>query len=347
VSDTTARMRQAQLLRPGVLEMRDVPMPSPAPGEVVVKIEAALTCGTDIKTFQRGHPRIPLPAPLGHEFSGIIAAVGDGVERFREGDAIASTPTAPCGQCRLCERGHDSLCAQAIGRIVLGAFGDYIRVPAHIVQSNMFERPATLSAERAAVLEPLACVMHGADRVLLERADCVIIIGDGPIALLFGQVALLRGAGEVLLFGKHDIRLRAAETVGLTAVDVGSDDVRVVAKDMTDGVGADVVVECVGRPELWEAAFDCVASAGELLAFGGCAAGTRAAFDTYRLHYEEVDVKGAFHYGRADVRHAYDLLLDEDINADVLITHHETLDNLERALDLVIKREAIKVAVRP
>ena len=340
-------MKRAELLRPGLMELREVPEPVPGAGEVVVRIEAALTCGTDIKTYQRGHPRIPLPAPLGHEFAGVITAVGAGVERFREGDAIACTPTAPCGLCRLCLRGHDSLCPQAVGRIVLGAFSEFIAVPAHIVQTNMFERPATLSAERAAVLEPLACVMHGADRLLLERAERVIIVGDGPIALLFGQVAQLRGAEEVMLFGKHDIRLRAAEAVGLSAIDTGDADIRVVAQDLTDGIGADVVVECVGRPELWEAAFDCVAPAGELLAFGGCAAGTRASFDTYRLHYEEVDVKAAFHYGRADVRRAYDLLLDEEVNADVLITHHEVLDNLQSALDLVIAREAIKVAVHP
>lgn len=340
-------MIRAELLRPGVMELRDVPAPVPGDGEVVIRIEAALTCGTDIKTYQRGHPKIPLPAPLGHEFAGVITAVGAGVDRFREGDAIACTPTAPCGLCRLCLRGHDSLCPQAVGRIVLGGFGEQITIPAHIVQSNLFERPETLSAERAAMLEPLACVMHGADRVLLERAERVIIVGDGPIALLFGQVALLRGAEEVLLFGKHDIRLRAAEAVGLTAIDTGDADIRVVTQDLTDGIGADVVVECVGRPELWEAAFDCVAPAGELLAFGGCAAGTRASFDTYRLHYEEVDVKAAFHYGRADVRRAYDLLLDEEVNADVLITHHETLDRLQHALDLVIAREAIKVAVHP
>ena len=340
-------MIRAELLRPGVMELRDVPAPVPGDGEVVVRIEAALTCGTDIKTYQRGHPKIPLPAPLGHEFAGVITAVGAGVDRFREGDAIACTPTAPCGLCRLCLRGHDSLCPQAVGRIVLGGFGEQITIPAHIVQSNLFERPETLSAERAAMLEPLACVMHGADRVLLERAERVIIVGDGPIALLFGQVALLRGAEEVLLFGKHDVRLRAAEAVGLTAIDTGDADIRVVTQDLTDGIGADVVVECVGRPELWEAAFDCVAPAGELLAFGGCAAGTRASFDTYRLHYEEVDVKAAFHYGRADVRRAYDLLLDEEVNADVLITHHETLDRLQHALDLVIAREAIKVAVHP
>ena len=301
----------------------------------------------DIKTYQRGHPKIPLPAPLGHEFAGVVSAVGPGVERFREGDAIACTPTAPCGLCRLCLRGHDSLCPQAVGRIVLGAFGEFLTVPAHIVQSNMFERPASLTPERAAVLEPLSCVVHGADRVLLERAERVIIVGDGPIALLFGQVAQLRGAGEVMLFGKHDIRLRAAEAVGLTAVDTGDADIRTVTQELTDGIGADVVVECVGRPELWEAAFDCVAPAGELLAFGGCAAGTRASFDTYRLHYEEVDVKAAFHYGRADVRRAYDLLLDGAVNADVLVTHHEPLDRLQDALDRVIAREAIKVAVHP
>ena len=340
-------MKRAELLRPGHMELRDVAQPIPGAGEVVVRIEAALTCGTDIKTYQRGHPKIPLPAPLGHEFAGVISAVGPGVERFREGDAIACTPTAPCGLCRLCLRGHDSLCPQAVGRIVLGAFAEFITVPAHVVQSNMFERPATLTAERAAVLEPLSCVVHGADRLQLERAERVIIVGDGPIALLFGQVAQLRGAGEVMLFGKHGIRLRAAEAVGLTAVDTGDADIRAVTQDLTDGVGADVVVECVGRPELWEAAFDCVAPAGELLAFGGCAAGTRASFDTYRLHYEEVDVKAAFHYGRADVRRAYDLLLDGDVNAEVLITHHEPLERLQDALDRVIAREAIKVAVHP
>lgn len=340
-------MKRAELLRPGVMELRNVPEPVPGAGEVVVKIEVALTCGTDIKTYQRGHPKIPLPAPLGHEFAGVVAAVGTGVDRFREGDAIACTPTAPCGLCRLCMRGHDSLCPQAVGRILLGAFAEFITVPAHIVQSNMFERPETLSAEHAAVLEPLACVIHGADRLQLERAERVIIVGDGPIALLFGQVAVLRGSEEVLLFGKHDVRLRAAEAVGLTAIDTGDADIRIVAQELTDGIGADVVVECVGRPELWEAAFDCVAPAGELLAFGGCAAGTRACFDTYRLHYEEVDVKAAFHYGRADVRRAYDLLLDEEVNADALITHHESLDNLQDALDLVLARQAIKVAVHP
>ena len=340
-------MKRAELLRPGVMELREVPEPVPGAGQVVVKIEVALTCGTDIKTYQRGHPKIPLPAPLGHEFAGVISAVGPGVDRFREGDAIACTPTAPCGLCRLCTRGHDSLCPQAVGRIVLGAFGEYITVPAHIVQANMFERPESLSAERAAVLEPLSCVIHGADRVMLERAGRVIIVGDGPIALLFGQVAMLRGAEEVMLFGKHDIRLRAAEAVGITAIDTGDADIRVVAQELTDGIGADVVVECVGRPELWEAAFDCVAPAGELLVFGGCAAGTRASFDTYRLHYEEVDVKGAFHYGRADVRRAYELLLDEEVDADVLITHHEPLDRLQNAIDLVLARQAIKVAVHP
>lgn len=340
-------MRRAQLRGPGELELIEVPMAEPGPGEVVLQIEAALTCGTDIKTYQRGHPKIPLPAPLGHEFSGIVAAVGTGVDRFREGDAVACTPTGPCGRCRLCERGHDSLCPDAVGRIVLGGFGDYVTIPSHIVRSNMFERPPSLSAERAAVLEPLACVVHGADRVLLERAERVIIVGDGPIALLFGQVVLRRGAEEVMLFGKHDIRLRAAEAVGLNAIDAGDADIRVITRDLTDGLGADVVVECVGRPELWEAAFDCVAPAGELLAFGGCAAGTRASFDTYRLHYEEVDVKGAFHYGRADVRRAYELLLDEDVDAGILITHHEPLDQLQRALDRVIAREAIKVAVHP
>lgn len=341
-------MRAAVLLRPGELELRETPVPQPGPGELVVRVEAALTCGTDVKTFQRGHPKFPLPSPLGHEFSGVVAAAGACVRAWREGDAVALVPTAPCGACRLCRRGRESLCPDAVGRMLLGAFAEYVRVPAHIAAANVFARPAGMGPEIAAALEPLACVVHGADRVALERAESVVLVGDGAIALLMLQLAKLRGAGRVLVAGKHTGRLEVARALGADAVvDVSSAPLADAVRDWTGGAGADVVIECVGRPETWEAAAALAGTGGEVLLYGGCAAETRASFDTYTVHYREVDLKGAFHYGRADVRRALDLLERGDVRVAPLITHRRALAALYDAFGLALSREAIKVAVQP
>lgn len=340
-------MKQAILVEPGWLELRDVPVPEPGPGELVVRVDVALTCGTDLKLFQRGHPKFPTPRPMGHELAGTVAAVGQGVDAFREGDALASVPTAPCGACRLCRRGQASLCPDAVGRMVFGAFGEYVRLPRHVVETNVYPR-GELSADQAAALEPLACVVHGARRVDLAGAETTAIIGDGPIALLFAQLAMLWSSGPVVLAGKHATRLDCARSLGVgTVIDVTADSLEIAMARATDAAGADVVIECVGRPEVWEAAAGLVAPGGELLAYGGCPAGTTATFDTYRIHYEEVDIKGAFHYDPGDVRRALDLLRGGDIRIEPLVTHRRPLERVEEALELAMSREAIKVAVQP
>lgn len=341
-------MLAAVLVEPGRVELRETPVPAPAPGELLVRVEAALTCGTDLKTYRRGHPKIPLPVPMGHELSGTVAAVGKGVARFREGDAVALVPTAPCGRCRACTRGRENLCPEAVGRMVFGAFAEYVLVPGHIVERHVFPRPASLAPEDAAALEPLACVVHGAGRVALERAEHAVLLGDGPIALLFIQLARLRGAGRVLVIGRHERRLAAAAALGAdTLRDPGNPALRGAVLDWSGGTGADVVIECVGQPELWEAAPALAAIGGEALLYGGCAGGTRASFDTFRLHYDEVDLKGAFHYGGADVRAALDLLATGRVLASPLVTHRRPLGRLTEALELALSREAVKVALLP
>ena len=340
-------MRVVEVVRPGELAVREVPVPVPGPGEVVVRVEAALTCGTDVKLYQRGHPKIPFPAPLGHEFAGVVAAVGAGVASFREGDAVAGVPTAPCGRCRACVRGRENLCPEAAGRIVLGAFAEYVRVPAHVVAASLFPRPAGLAPAVAAALEPLACVVHGAGRVTLERAERVVVLGDGPIALLFVELVRLSGPARVLVVGKHARRLAAARALGAEVLDAGAGPPEAQVREWTGGVGADVVVEAVGRPEVWESAVALAAPGGEVLLFGGCAAGTQACFDTYRLHYDELEVKGAFHYGRADVRRALALLGARRVRVEPLLTHRRPLARAEEALALAASREAIKVVLEP
>jgi len=339
-------MLRAELLEPGRVELRDVPVPEPAAGELLVRVEVALTCGTDIKTWQRGHPKLITPAPFGHECAGTVAAIGAGVTAFREGDRIAFVPTAPCGECRACRRGRENLCPLAIARIALGAFAEYIVLPAHLVLQNVFPRPPSLSAERAAALEPLACVVHGAGRVDFNRAEHIVLLGDGPIALLFARLARLRGDADVLVAGRHEARLDAARWLGARTTAQQGEALIDEVRASTDA-GADIVVECVGRPETWELAQSLAAPGAQVLLYGGCAAGTRASFDTGRLHYEEMDLKGAFHYTRADVRTAFDLLERGVVDPAPLITHRRPLSGLHDALALVLGREAIKVAVLP
>lgn len=315
MSDTVVS-RAAFLEPPGRIVLRELRMPQPAAGEVLVRIEAALTCGTELKTIRRGHALLPAAGPFGHEASGSLVALGDGVQGFAPGDAVMWVPTAPCGMCELCSLGRENLCAVAVGRIVLGAYADHLLIPARIVERHLFPRPSGLLPEHAALLEPLACVVHGADRLEWTGAPRVVVIGDGAIALLFARVARLRGAGDVRVLGRHDERLDVARAFGadtLRAHDREGDDMRDIAR-------ADIVVECVGTPETWRLASTLARPGGTVLLFGDCAAGTAVAFDAARIHYEEVDHIGAFHYTPRAVREALRLLAGGGIDAARLIT---------------------------
>ncbi|MBX6378514.1 MAG: alcohol dehydrogenase catalytic domain-containing protein, partial [Clostridia bacterium] len=152
-------MRAVHLVQPGCLELRDVPTPTPGEGEIVVRVEAALTCGTDLKAFRRGHRYIPMPGPFGHEYAGTVVAVGEAVRRFRVGDAVAGVHSAPCFSCYWCRVGQENLCPHLT--MTFGAYAEYLRLPAAVVAHNTFLRPANLPAEEAALVEPLACVLHG------------------------------------------------------------------------------------------------------------------------------------------------------------------------------------------
>lgn len=343
-------MLQPVLVEPGRIELREADVPAPGRGELLVRVDAALTCGTDVKMFRRGHPRISLPAPFGHEMAGTIVAVGKDVVALREGDALAGVPTAPCGECTACRRGRENLCALAIEEMRLGAFSPYVLLPERIVRRSVFARPAKMSATTAAALEPLACVVHGASRVPLADARSVLILGDGPIALLFVQVLRARSSARIALVGRHDVRLRVARSLGVEHVATESaespgDPARSALEAVGAPDGADITIECVGSVATWERALTLTAPGGTALMFGGCAAGSYASFATYRIHYEEVDIRGAFHYTPGDVRGALDLLATGAVDVEPLITHRMPLSSLSEAIDLVVRREAIKVAL--
>ncbi len=172
-------LRQAVLVKPGQLELRDFAPVPPAAGELLIRVVCALSCGTDLKAFRRGHPMWKLPTPFGHEFAGVVEEAGRGVTAFKRGDEIMAAPTAPCGSCFYCLRGQENLCALAMDKMVMGGYADALVLPAHVVACNTFAKPADLPFEEAALLEPLSCVVHAQDLARPEKHETALIVGAG------------------------------------------------------------------------------------------------------------------------------------------------------------------------
>lgn len=348
MASASKSMRVWRLVRPGELRLEKAAVPEPGDGEVLARVSVALTCGTDLKTIERGHARLKVPGPLGHEWAGVVEAVGAGVGEFAPGDRMLSTPTAPCGDCAYCLRGAENLCLHLFEHTALGAYGEYVLVPRQIVNRNALRIPDNVPDVRAAFLEPLACVVHGADLLQLGGDRTLVLLGDGPMTLMFVQLARLRGTGRIAVVGRHRRRLETALALGAdVAVDANDDDPLEVVREMSDGLGADSVVECVGRPEAWESAVALVRRGGEVLFFGGCEKGSMVALDTERVHYDELNLKGGFHYTPTCVRRAWELICAGNLKIETLVTHELPLSELPEAFERMRRREALKVAIVP
>ena len=197
--------------------MERIPVPAIGPGDILVRVRAALTCGTDVKVFRRGyHARMIVPpAVFGHEFAGDVIAVGESVTRFRPGQRVVAANSAPCLHCFYCQRGKVNLCEDLLFNN--GAYAEFIRIPARIVERNTYEIAPHLKYQDAALAEPLACVVKGLEDTGLEAGDTVAVIGVGPIGSMFVRLAKLRGA-QVIAIGRRRSKLEHTLTLGADRV---------------------------------------------------------------------------------------------------------------------------------
>jgi L-iditol 2-dehydrogenase len=341
-------MRAQVFYGPGDLRFEDIPVPEPEPGGLVVRVEAALTCGTDVKTLRRGHPvMIPhVPTVFGHELAGVVTAVGRGAPGVKEGDRIVAANSAPCGRCPLCAANRPNLCEDLL--FVNGAYGEYIALPPRLVARNVVAISPRLAASSAAFAEPLACALLGVERGRVEAGMTVVIWGHGPLGCLLALAAGQRGA-RVVIVGKAGWRLDRIRELGLgTCVDAPSvPDMVGHLRGLTGGRGPDVTVDATGRPEVWEQAIEGVGRGGTVILFGGCAPGTSVRVDTRRAHYEELTLVGAFHHTPAMIRRAVELLESKAIEPAGLLTHRMGLGQVKEALALMERGETMKVLVDP
>ena len=343
-------MKCCILEEPGRLVVVERPDPAPGPRDVVVRVRAALTCGTDLKAFRRGHPKMPCPTPFGHEFAGEVVAVGREVERFRVGQAVMSVNTGPCGRCFFCERDQENLCETIMDEMILGAYAEYVRIPERVLRLNVFEKPDSLPFEQAALLEPLSSVCFGVDGVpvsVLRPDATALVIGAGPIALLWLAALRATGIGRTIVAGRRAARLAVARAFGADLTLGENDDVAAAVRRETGGRGADLVVECTGLAEVWAAAPAYARRGGHVVLFGGCPPGTSMQLDTYRLHYDGVTIASPFHFRPRDVARARDLLGRTDVDWSRFITSRASLEQTPEVFARLEDGNDVKCAIVP
>ena len=345
------RMKAVRFYAPGNIRLEEIDIPDVASEEILVRVEASLTCGTDVKMYKRGHPKVKPPVTLGHELAGTVAEVGErAADKFGVGDKVAVANSAPCNSCFFCKTGKPNLCDRLsetlIGFSVDGAFAEYIRVPKRIVRQNTYIMPENIPFEEAALLEPLACAINGSDAAGIELGDSVVIIGSGPIGLAHLQLARLKGASKVIVTDLRKERLEtAAKLHADVVIDASKEDQLGRVKELTGGFGADVVIEAVGLPQTWELAFRMTRKAGTTLFFGGCPSGTKVTLDTERIHYEDLTFKGIFHHTPLSVLKAYRLISSRKFDGKTLITDRMSLSEVESALLKMGRGESLKIAI--
>ena len=310
-------MRAARLHAPGDLRVEDVPLPEPGPGDVLVQVEVALTDGTDLKTFRRGHPMLlrETPAPFGHEFCGIL-----------DGRRVVAANSAPCGACDGCTGGEQ--CREL--SFLSGAYAEWVLVPERIAAVNLHAVPPRLAPEVAAMVEPLACCLRGVERAGVEAGQRVAILGAGPIGLLLSACVADAGGWPVIVGGREE-RRELADAFGA---------------ELGDGRGADVVIEAAGTERAWGEAVELVRPGGTVVLFGGLPRDARPPVDAYRLHYEELTLRGSFHHTPAMVRAALAFLASDAYPWEQLVTHRVSLERLP-ALFAEPPRDLLKAAVVP
>lgn len=318
----------------GVEDIRliETPIPEIGPNEVLIKNRISTTCGTDVKNYKRGYPLLKPPHPYGHEYSGVIAAVGKNVTRFHEGDRVAVHNTAPCNECYFCKKGLYSMCQNLTFN--RGSYAEYAKVPEPIVRQNMYVLDDSVSHKTASLMEPFSCAVYGIENCPIHPGETVVVNGAGPIGLMFARLAVLKGA-KVIVTDMLPNRLNVAEKLGvwkacnLTGVENTVEFIRALTDET---LGADVVIEATGLIDVWKNSVQMARKGGFVLLFGGTKPGSKLEVDATLLHYSQITIKGVFHTTPRCVMTALELLKMGVISSEDFVQHEYRLPDLERAI---------------
>lgn len=325
--------------------------PEPGPGEVLLRMDANTICGTDLRLISGAKTAGVRPGVvMGHEFAGRVEAVGEGVEGVPLGAQATCSIVLSCNHCPACLAGREHLCEnlELFGYAIDGGMAEYMLVPRRAVENgNLVIAPQELDPTLLALAEPVSCVINGANQFRVQPGESVMVLGTGPIGLLHVALANLAGATTILASGRPG-RLEPALEMGATdAFDLTGQALTDEILSRTDGRGVDVVIVCVGAPELANQALELAAIGGRVNYFAGFPKGSTAEMDPNLIHYKELVVTGGSNARRADVRTAVELLSSGRLPVGSLVTHTFPLRELDAAITAVRERQGLKVAVLP
>lgn len=330
----------------GHLELMDVEEPAIGPDQVKIEVKYAGVCGTDLHTFE-GRYKVKAPVTLGHEFSGEVAAVGSNVTHVQVGDRVTSETTFYiCGTCEYCKSGHYNLCStrKGLGTQQNGGFARYVVAR----KESVHLLPPNVDYLSAALTEPLACAHHAVSKAAVKRGEVVVVLGPGPIGLLTAQIAKSCGAAVIITgLDKDKIRLDKALELGIDyVVNIQADSVKELVDSLTEGYGADVVLECTGAVPAVTMGLDLLAKKGRYVQVG--IFGTpEIPVDIEKIIQKEIKVMGCRSQNPFDWGPSLQLMNDQRVNAEALVTHQFDLSQWEQAFKLMKNGEAIKVVLTP
>ena len=339
-------MKASYFLGKGSFEVRQAPELHPGPGEVVIKNMVCGVCGTDVHIFhgEPGSADVNPPVVLGHEYSGEVVEVGEGVTTLKPGDHVTVDPNIYCGECVYCRNGKKQLCEtmQAVGVTRDGGFGEYSLVPA----AQAFKLGDSVPYEAGAMAEPVACCLHGIDLAGIKAGDRVCIVGGGAIGLIMLQLAKLSGASSLVLSEPNEKRRQVALSLGAdaaidpTAPDAGS------AYEAALGDGADVVIECVGNNAAVKSAFQLAKKGATIVLFSVPKVDATFDLPLFDVYKKELTIKGSFVNPDTHER-AVRLINSGKLDFTSIITHRFNLVQLPEAIAMQMSSESIKVVVCP
>ncbi|MDR3224692.1 MAG: alcohol dehydrogenase catalytic domain-containing protein [Clostridiales Family XIII bacterium] len=344
-------MKAAVYLGKDEIEIQDVPDPVAGDGDIVVKIHACAVCGSDIRIFHHGNPRVHPPQIIGHESAGEVVAIGKGVTKFAVGDHVAIGADVPCGACEFCEAGIGNNCQinYALGYQFPGSFAQYVLLnkltvdlgPVHAINPAM-------AWDEAALAEPLACVLNATELADIKLGDTVVIIGAGPIGLMIMPIVRMLGAIKVIVVQRSEKRLEMAKLLGADVTIASSkEDAIARVKEETRGLGADVIFTANSSPETHRDAMQMAKNRARISLFGGLAAGSKIELETNIIHYKELIMMGAHGAMPRHHRKAIDLIAARRPDMRPYISDHFALDDIKKAFELTESHQAMRVVVNP
>lgn len=342
-------MKAAVYYDVGDIRYEEVATPSIESEEVLLRMRSCGLCGTDIHKIV--HKSVRTPCVLGHEVAGEIVECGSRVRKFQPGDRVFVAHHVPCFSCRLCARGHFTLCKQfKESNIVPGGFAEYIRVPAENVKSTMLKLPEDVTFDEGSMIEPLATVLHGASFLRIRRSDRALVMGAGQIGALWIQVLKSMGVDWIAASDVSRFKLDFAKAFGADeAIDVSHDDLREAVKDKTKGEGVDIIIIAVGVPSLFSLALKCAGLGGQIMMFAVFPPNQKTEIEAARICTDEISVLGSYSSMPTEYLPALEMIQKKSLRMGDMITHRMHLSQLQGAVDIATAKDSssLKIMIHP